>query len=190
MHTNRELLSVFLIFTITFSGCLGAQSAYQISNVENKRTINNCTSINKPGHYELKSNITNGGGTGISKSCIKIRSGNVVLDGNGHTISGRGNSHTTGVQVITSKTTEGVKIQNLSLTDWHNGVEFRQATVANIQNVEASSNVFGISVENVTRAQIKWNTIQNNTVGIRVGDGIEQLEVDKNSYSNNEVDLL
>jgi parallel beta-helix repeat protein len=161
-----------------------------MSNVESQKNINSCTSIDKPGHYELRSDITNGGGTGISKSCIKIRSGNVVLDGNGHTISGRGNSHTTGVQVITSKGAGGVKIRNVSLTDWHNGVEFRQAKAANIQNVRASSNVFGISVESVSQAQIKRNTARNNTVGIRVDEGIKQLEIGQNSFSDNEVDLL
>lgn len=190
VHTERKLLIVLLIFTISSSGCLGTQSANQISKVENKKTINTCKSVDKPGYYELRSNITNGGGTGISESCIKILSGGVVLDGNGHTISGRGNSHTTGIQVSTSKVNSGVKIQNLSVTNWHNGVEFRQTMTANIENVEASSNVFGISVENASQVRIKSNTIQNNTIGIRVDDGIDQIEIGNNSLSNNRINIL
>ncbi|WP_368411898.1 NosD domain-containing protein [Haladaptatus halobius] len=129
-------------------------------------------------------------GTGISQSCIEIRSGNVILDGNGHTIDGRGNSHTTAIQVNTSNNSSNIQITNAVITDWYKGIVFQHSEPGKIQNISASSNVYGISIEDSHLVMTKNNRLQNNLVGMKVSDNSIHIELWGNSFSENQVKKL
>ncbi|GAA0255412.1 NosD domain-containing protein [Haladaptatus pallidirubidus] len=160
------------------------------SNSLKKQNINSCTTIDEPGRYELTKNITNGGGTPISQSCIEIQSGNVVFDGNGHTIDGRGNSHTVAIDVNTPENSKNIQITNAVITNWHEGIVFRHDELGEIQNVTASSNVYGISLENSQLVITRNSILKDNLVGKRVSGSSIHIQLWGNEFSGNQVDTI
>ncbi len=190
MQMDLKRISVLLVLVITLSACVGVQSMLLPSNDVNRKEIKSCTVIDEPGRYELTADIRNGGGTGISQSCIEIRSGNVILDGNGHAIDGRGNSHTTAIQVKTTEDGNDILITNMTLTDWHKGVAFENGSQGKIQNVTAASNVYGIAVENSSQVITKDNKLRRNLVGMKISDDSIHIELWGNTFSDNQVKTM
>lgn len=165
MLTKRKLTGILLALVLFLVVCVGIQTVLISAGGLDRKQISSCSTIDEPGRYELTSEITNGGGTRISQSCIEIRSGNVILDGNGHVIDGRGTSHTIGVAVRTSENSSNkeVRIENVTVTDWHKGVAFHSAAQGRVQDVSASGNVYGIHIEN-TRFVLTMNYSSNNNI--------------------------
>ncbi|MFH5800801.1 NosD domain-containing protein [Haladaptatus sp. CMAA 1911] len=186
---RKERRVIIVIIVISLSACVGIQATPSISGYLNTQKINSCTTIDKPGRYELTTDITNGGGTGISQSCIEIRSGNVVLDGNGHTIDGRGNSHTTAIQINTASIND-VQISNVKVTNWHEGIAFQHGSIGEIHNVSASSNVYGISIEDSHLIVTTDSRMENNLVGIKSSDNSLHLKLWGNTITHNNVDRI
>ncbi|WP_266081325.1 pectate lyase-like adhesive domain-containing protein [Haladaptatus caseinilyticus] len=187
MGRMRGWVSILVI--IVLSACVGVQSTQLVFDNPDTQKINSCTVIDNPGRYELTTNITNGGGTRISQSCIEIRSGNVVLDGNGHTIDGRGNSHTTAIQINTSSNND-VRISDMTITNWHKGIAFQHGTIGKIEDINASSNVYGISIEDIHLVITTNSRLENNLVGIKTSDGSVHLKLWGNTVVNNNVDRI
>ena len=191
MEMDSERASVLLIVVIMLSACVAFPTTTIFSpNTENTRQISSCTTIDKPGKYELTKNITNGGGTQISQSCIKIRTGNVMFDGKGHTIDGRGNSHTVAIDVSSPKNNGSVEVKNLKVTNWHKGIAFRDGEIGQLRNIQASSNVYGISIEKSQLVVTRDNTLENNLIGMKVSDDTIAIQLIGNKFSNNKVDKV
>jgi parallel beta-helix repeat protein len=148
-----------------------------------QRTVSSCTTIDEPGTYVLTSEIQNGGETAISQACFEITADGVTLDGNGHLVDGRGESHTKGIAVVGA---ENVTVRNVSVDDWHAGVLVTEGS-ATIRNVETYSNTYGVRLENATGATVENSTIRNNLVGVSaIG---EDVELSNNDFSENEIEI-
>jgi parallel beta-helix repeat protein len=153
-----------------------------VSPVEGAQsTVDSCTTIDEPGTYVLTADVDNGGGTAISQACIEITADGVTFDGNGHTIDGRGVSHTKGVAVVNA---QNVTVTNFEVTDWHSGVLVENGS-ATVRDVHTVSNAYGVRLENASPSTVADNTVESNLVGIDA-DG-ERVTLDGNDFSNNEV---
>ena len=76
--------------------------------------IEDCTTIDEPGEYELKNDITGGG----DDACIEIRAEDVTLDGNGYRLEGDG----TGMGVFVHTEGQSVTVQNLTVRNFEQGI--------------------------------------------------------------------
>jgi parallel beta-helix repeat protein len=153
-----------------------------VSPVEGAQsTVDSCTTIDEPGTYVLVSDIDNGGGTAISQACVEITAADVTFDGNGHTIDGRGVSHTKGVAVVNAA---NVTVTNVEVTDWHSGVLVENGS-ATVRGVHTVSNAYGVRLENASESTVADNVVESNLVGI-YADG-ERVTLDGNDLSDNEV---
>ena len=120
--------------------------------------ISNCTTISSPGAYALNTDIMNQSGT-----CINITSGNVFFDGTGHTIDGIDAANTHGIYVYNSiATITDITIYNLTLTDWSNGIYYKNAANGSIINNIMNSNSIGVFLDS-SRNNTIYNNYFNNT---------------------------
>ncbi|MFC4553406.1 MULTISPECIES: right-handed parallel beta-helix repeat-containing protein [Halorussus] len=144
--------------------------------------IDSCTTIKQSGEYVLTSDVKNGGKTPISKPCIRIAADDVTLDGKGHTLDGRGVSHTKGITVDGAT---GVTIRNLEVNDWHYGIYVRNGS-AEIREVRTFSNAYGVKLENASGSTVANNVVEENLIGIYVDPG-NGVNVENNEVRGNEV---
>lgn len=124
------------------------------------------TRITDPGIYTLDRNIRQGGGTFISETCIRIESDDVILDGAGHTVDGRGVSDTTGIAATADDGLKNVVVMNLTVTDWDRGFLFENVSGGGLYNVRSSNNGYGLSIENTRGVLMAHNRITNNLLGV------------------------
>ncbi|WP_227377523.1 right-handed parallel beta-helix repeat-containing protein [Haladaptatus halobius] len=130
------------------------------------KQIDSRTRITRPGIYTLGQDILRGGGTYISESCIQIASDNVVLDGAGHTIDGRGVSDTTGIVATAPTGLENILVTNVTVTDWDRGLYFKNVARGVVHNVHIIGNGYGTSFENVRDIVLNDCRISGNLLGI------------------------
>ncbi|WP_227354340.1 right-handed parallel beta-helix repeat-containing protein [Haladaptatus salinisoli] len=118
--------------------------------------ISSCTTIDRPGQYELTRNITNS----TTYACIRITASDVTLDGNGHTIDGYPQrSVEQGIRVYSSEQQlTNVTVENLTLANWHTAVSFEQTADAVLRNNTAISIGFGFSLSGSPNSTIENNT--------------------------------
>ncbi|WP_192498470.1 NosD domain-containing protein [Halorussus halophilus] len=145
--------------------------------------IDSCTTIEQSGTYVLTSDIEDGGNTAISESCIEIRADGVTLDGDNHTLDGRGVSHTKGITVSANDVT----IRNLGVNDWHYGIWVRDGS-ATIDGVRTFSNAYGVRLQNAKGSTVTNATVEDNLIGIYADSGTG-LSVEENNLSGNQIDV-
>ncbi len=144
-------------------------------------TVSNCKTITSPGTYVLISDLSS------SSTCIVIESGDVVFDGQGHSITGSYTLQTRGVYVYKSGTTlTNVTVRNVTVIAWINGIYYNNTENGSIINNNASNNKYGIVIYNSSH-----NTIYNNTANSNQNDGIHLMSgsdynnITGNTISNN-----
>lgn len=175
LRDSRTLAA--LLVALTVAAGVGAVS----SGATAQTTVDSCTTITESGTYALTADIENAGDTAISQSCIEIRADDVTFDGNGHTIAGRGESHTNAVAVSAA---DGVEVRNVEVHDWHAGVVAENASVT-VSEVHTHANAYGVRLEN-TSAEVSNNTVEENLVGVYAeGDG--DVSLSDNELSGNEI---
>lgn len=126
----RAISLVFLVALSAGSG--GAAPAVAVQEADEPTRINSCTTITEPGRYVLTRDVRN-----VTDTCIRIRADDVVLDGQGHTLSG--------VQIAASREA----FTNASLTAG------AAKTAGNVSNVS-----FDVLVENYPTPQTpRWNNV-------------------------------
>lgn len=107
------------------------------------RTIASCTTITEPGVYTLGADITNTS----ADTCIQIESSDVVLDGDGHTVTGGGDGtavDATAQEERNQDPYENVTVRNVDVESWETGLEFlntRNATVSDVTVTDADIGV-------------------------------------------------
>ena len=145
------------------------------------KPIIDCTTISSPGVYALNVDIMNHPGT-----CINITSSNVIFDGTGHKIDGIDAAGASGVNVHnTSAIITNVTVTNLAVTDWDNGIYFRNAMDGNISKNIENSNSIGIFLNSSSFNNVTDNNISNSTsVGIKVSDTSTNNTVSRNKITN------
>ena len=168
--------SIFLV-TNGFVGSQGGNaSASQYTNVTS------CTTISEPGRYALRRNV--GGSAGLSDSCITIRANNVVLDGFGHTVDGRGVTNSTGIRVE-GESVNDVTVRAVTVTDWNRGIHVMNGSQVTIRKVNATTNAEAISVWNTDRSSITRSTFHRNLIGVVVDNASTNVTVSGNRFEGN-----
>ncbi|WP_117594682.1 hypothetical protein [Haloprofundus halophilus] len=169
-----------LLVTIT-AGSVGTpvaadgRSATGPSDVTSGVTpIDSCTTISEPGRYALTEDIENGGGTLLSRACIRIDAGDVVLDGDGHRVDGNGVSNTTGI-AVTAADARNVTVTDLEVRDWHRGIDYRKSTCGRISTVTATNNTYGLSLERAAGIRVADSEPRGNIVGVETVRWVNRL---------------
>lgn len=175
-RTVRVAVAVFLLTAAVGVGFVVGTGSSAVQNDGNAgdatavRQIDGCTQITRPGTYVLTDDVTDGGSgdsyTYISESCIEIRSSDVVLDGDGHLVGGRGTSDTTGVAVESDEPLRNVTVRDLRTTDWNRGVSLRNVDDATVRNVNASGNTFGVFVDGSRGVAVRESTVRRAFIGV------------------------
>lgn len=144
-------------------------------------TVDSCTTIEQSGTYVLTSDVENGGNTAISGSCIEIRADGVTFDGQGHSLDGRGVSHTKGITVNASDVT----VRNVEVDDWHYGIWVHGGS-ATVENVRTFSNAYGVRLDDAKGSTVRNSTVESNLIGI-YADSSDGLTVENNQISKNQI---
>ena len=139
--------------------------------------------ITAPGTYTLMKDITGSS----SQVGIEIASSNVVLDGNGHALSGTGQDGSCGVFVSSGDAPiSGVVVRNLKVSNWGYGIYYyRGVTDGTVTGCTATGNTFAgvVLYSGGDRTTIRGNTIQQNNRGIYLAD-VDGVRVVDNMLSN------
>ena len=145
--------------------------------------ITQCTTITEPGRYALRRNI--GGATGLSDSCIVIRSSNVTLDGFGHTVGGGGVTNSTGIRITHPHSVSNVTVRTVRLTERNRGMLVRNASGVTIRRMNVSHNAEGIAFWNATRSSVRKSGFQRNMIAITVDDAGSRVSTGNNYFNEN-----
>ncbi|ESP88410.1 CHRD domain containing protein [Candidatus Halobonum tyrrellensis G22] len=132
--------------------------------------VDSCTTITSPGAYALTQDIRNSS----ADVCIEIRADDVAFYGEGHTIDGTetlngsvdyDESLPVGLRVDNAS---NVTVENVVVTNWEAGLQYRTATDGRITGVNATLNSqFGIELEDTTNSVVENVTTNDN--GVEVG---------------------
>jgi len=159
MNSNLGIknLRIILLFVILLAITTVSASAQEFG-------VSDCMEISSNGYYRLTQDIF---GVLSDKSyCIKISSDNVVLDGQGRSINGGGNSNSYGILIVSSN---NVTLKNLNISGYYYGIRGESPTNVSIKNNTISKNsdsgiyIFFYSSDNI---------ISNNTIADNGGTGI------------------
>jgi hypothetical protein len=145
--------------------------------------------LTNAGYYRLMNDLTNSPG-----DCIVIRGSHIVLDGNGHTLSGTGQN--SGV-FVNGDGLINVTIKNINVNHFGNGIKVlgvtqgsdeHQITYSSIDNCKLDNNNNGIYLDAVHDFGITNNEIENNVnSGIEPGNwAIGELFIYHNLIKNNQ----
>lgn len=123
-----------------------------------------CKDITAPGMYVLNSNVINNS----ALVCINISSSDVVLEGNGYIVDGVDGDNTTGVYVYNpTSTLTNVTVKNLVVSDWENGIYYRNTADGGVANNTAYSNTdVGVYLIYSNNTLLRNNTVEYNSYGI------------------------
>ncbi|WP_458204709.1 right-handed parallel beta-helix repeat-containing protein [Haladaptatus sp. NG-SE-30] len=117
--------------------------------------IDSCTDIESPGTYVLTEDIENSS----TNACIDIRSSDVVLDGQGHTVDGEFDL-IDGIVTRDSARTN-VTVENVVVTDWQNGITLT-SDESRLENVTVTNNAVGVVFRGTDDAVLADSTVSNN----------------------------
>lgn len=154
-------------------------------DADSDTAIDSKTRITRPGRYTLARDIERGGGTFISEPCILIESSNVVLDGRGYTIDGRGVSDTTGVAVTSSTGLVNVTVTNVTISDWDRGLFFENVGGGVVHDVDVVDNGYGISLENTSGVLVTGSRIRDNLLGVSLDPRSDDTVLWNNTIESN-----
>jgi len=121
--------------------------------------ISSCTDISSSGYYYLTQNIT--GLLSGQYYCIGIFANDVVLDGNGYSLTGPGDGY--GIYVPRTNVT----VKNLAVSGYYLGIYLSYLSSNNtITNVTAISNNKGVYLSYSSNSTIKDSVLLNNNYGV------------------------
>jgi parallel beta-helix repeat protein len=129
--------------------------------------ISSCTEIDSSGYYYLTGDLR-----GLKEGtdyCIGISASDVVLDGNGHSLTGLENGK--GIYV---SSVSNVTIENLTVSQYETGIYLNSSSNNTITNVTANNNNYiGIYLLSSGSNTIKDSVLQNN--GLVVMDSYNNI---------------
>lgn len=151
--------------------------------------VSNCTNITEPGTYLLNQSIPNSG----ASVCINITAPDVTFDGQGFYIDGTDGANTVGISVSNSTSAlSNVKVKNVNVTDWNNGVVYQNAPNGTIIDNRFFSNAnYGLYVlSNSNYTAITNNSAPENGYGIVVHSSSYNTLVNNTANSNGNYGIL
>lgn len=133
--------------------------------------VDSCTVIDEPGQYELVGDIE---GT-ATDACIQIKSDDVVLDGNGHTVRGEDVESGVGILVFNGSREgyprEGsalndVTVRNVEVSNWKRGVQIGETLdsgpTVTLRNVTVTNNGGGMSLFGADESRLENVDVSDN----------------------------
>lgn len=152
-----------LVACAVLAGALATGAVAQ----EETQTIENCTVVDQPGEYELAGDVT----TNESQTCIEVRAGDVVIDGNGHAIDGPGaaedGTDTSAAGILVDGADANVTVRNVAVNGFDAGVK-----ATGTDTVEASE----ITVEHNGDGLVASGSdlvVDNSSIRANDGNGVE-----------------
>jgi beta propeller repeat protein len=156
--------------------------------------ITGCTVIDEPGYYTLPADI-------INSACpvaIDIRSSDVLLDGQGHTVEGVDSDGSIGIrceldaaagEAEDPQPIRNIRVRSIVLTDWSTGIDFTRAGNCSVDHVSIRSCVDGIhGWWDVDYLAIKdTESFANANAGVFLEEKISAAELDNVTLSENGV---
>lgn len=183
---ERLDFSLLLALVLSIVASVGLVAAVPADTAASPATpVDSCTTITEPGVYVLTTDLKDNKDTRISESCIEIQTDDVVFDGDGHIIDGKGISDTRGVSVNASAEATNVTVRNLTVSDWNVGVFYQSVSGGEIQSVNASGNAYGINLDDSTDVEVRENSVSHNLVGIDLLRGNADVTVTNNTVEDN-----
>lgn len=192
-----------LLVVVPFGQATGTDTGRTGSNQVQPTSIDSCTTITEPGHYVLTQDIENA----TDETCIEIRSSDVILNGNGHTVDGVQNATTlarflntsiiegthpemadwknVGIAANTSGTLSNITVQQVTVTDWFFGVYYNNISGGEVANVMITGNGDGLSLYDASNIVVSNSVISQNTGGGLNGDGANATEIRANTIESN-----
>jgi len=154
---------------VFFYGEGGHVEAFALGKAAEHNVISSCQELNESGTYTLAQDIQATG------TCFTITADDVVLDGDGKTITGDGTG--TGVDVDGF---DNLVIENLNVVSFNMGVDLVSSENSILRNNYLANNGFGINI--VTSSS---NTINDNTFFSNSDSGVFlRLSMDNNFVDN------
>jgi len=172
MPIRRMNVAVFCTALIIVALC-GVAAASTSDGITHITTLP--YTITSPGYYVLDTGCTNADWP----YAIKITASDVILDGNGHTLDGIGNSDTYGVR---AGYVRNVTIKNLTVTGWHRGICWENVDGGSITGCIVTYNTNGIRLDASPNS-----TITNNNASSNNGGGIYLSYSGNSTLTNNTV---
>lgn len=125
------------------------------SDQDEATAVDSCAVVDEPGRYELTADVEGA----ATDACIQIASDDVVLDGNGHAVSGADAESGVGLLVFNGSR-EGyprdgpalgnVTVRDVEFTDWERGVQAGETLgsgpTVTLRNVSVTDNGDGVSL--------------------------------------------
>ncbi|WP_410765988.1 nitrous oxide reductase family maturation protein NosD [Haloferax sp. DFSO60] len=145
-----------------------------VTDAQRPQTLDSCTTISEPGRYALTTDITDS----EAGTCIRIQSDDVVLLSRGHRLDGVGTFGTAGIvaRSNTKQPLENVTVQNVTVTDWDDGIRYIGVTDGNVVGTTTANNRVGLSLLNSHDNRLADNVARDNQLR-----GISLLESSANN---------
>jgi parallel beta-helix repeat protein len=195
----RKQLAVLLVVGVTLAGGMAVPPLVN-ADATSGTSITSCTTIYEPGHYTLAQDLTSGSGD----TCVQIESGNVTLDGAGHSLDGGGDGvavEVSAADVRSQDAYRNVTVRDVRLDSWETGVSLVNTRNATVSGIEATDTATGVEVGNTTVLRpgypasadgttVRKSTFVGNANGVLVSIS-EDVAVTENRFvdSRLEVDL-
>lgn len=178
----RAISAVTFVVLVVFSGSVVAGPT-DATATESPTSIDTCTPITEPGVYELTADIGSGSDVGTF-GCIPIRSGNVTLDGNGHTIAGGGSYASIFVGSAHPSTPTAEYLPNVTIRDAvvTGEVELYRTPGVTVQNITVQD--AHIRIHEGDGSALTNNSLSGTTLR---GASISVFESDDSVVANNTV---
>jgi hypothetical protein len=140
---------------VVLGGSILGLSSTSTSVAAEPTEVSDCTSISEPGTYVLTEDID------IDGDCFELRNTDILLDGNGHTISGDG----TGTGIFVEG---GAEVRNLTVANFQRGyyIEHEFDEALTLENAVVADNAAGITGSLKSNMNIRNSVLRDNEVGI------------------------
>jgi PGF-pre-PGF domain-containing protein len=143
--------------------------------------------IETPGVYTLTKDIY-ASEEGVT-TAFEIKSGDVVLDGNGYTVHGDVVGAAEGIHVLgTTTPLENVTVKNITLTGWEGAISAKNVKDSRFENNNFVSNVdkgLALSGSDSTNNLVTGNSFVDNEKGIFLERGADNTIIRDNSFTAN-----
>ncbi|SFR99366.1 Right handed beta helix region [Halomicrobium zhouii] len=181
---SRRLPQVAVLLVALAVGAAGTAVLASGPASAQATSIDSCTVIDEPGHYVLTQDVDQPGET--ESACIEIRSSDVVLDGDGHTVDGNG--YGTGVGTAGTTAIENVSVVDLTVRESVTNVRFENVSDGQLSNVTSQgpdSTGAGVAVIDADRIEVRSSDLAGGSFGgpaIRIRDS-KFLTVSNNAFT-------
>ncbi|WP_148415044.1 nitrous oxide reductase family maturation protein NosD [Haloferax sp. KTX1] len=189
----RRLLTTVAVVTALVVASTAAPTI-GTAQTSHSQSITECTTITDPGVYTLGTDITNA----TASPCLDIESSAVVVDGNGHTLTGDGDGVAVNANQTENRTADGhanVTVRDLTVDSWGTGLNFVFAPNATATDLTVTETAIGVQVGSLdTRpgyetasdgAMVRNSTFEHVESAVRTA-GSNRIEVVDNAITTYE----